>query len=66
MRTNVTCHVELTKAVIPHMVKNGWGRIIFITSVWGSIGKSGRAIYTMSKFALHGLAQMNMEKMVLE
>jgi len=56
MRTNVTCHVELTKAVIPHMVKNGWGRIIFITSVWGNIGKSRRAVYTMSKFALHGLA----------
>ena len=56
MRTNVTCHVELTKAVIPHMVKNGWGRIIFITSVWGNIGTCRRAVYTMSKFALHGLA----------
>ena len=23
MRTNVTCHVELTKAAIPNMIKNG-------------------------------------------
>jgi len=56
MDTNVTCHVELSKAVIPHMVKNRWGRIIFITSVWGNIGTRKRAVYTMSKFALHGLA----------
>ena len=56
MRTNVACHVELTKAAIPNMIKNGWGKIIFITSIWGSIGTRNRAVYTMSKFALHGLA----------
>ncbi len=38
------------------MVKNGWGKIVFITSVWGSMGTRRRAVYTMSKFALHGLA----------
>ena len=56
MNTNVTCHVSLTKAVIPYMLKDGWGKIIFITSVWGNVGTRNRAIYTMSKFALHGLA----------
>lgn len=56
MDTNVTCHVALTKTAIPHMVKNKWGRVIFITSIWGNIGTKKRAIYTMSKFALHGLA----------
>jgi len=56
MDTNVTCHVELSKKVIPHMIKNKWGRIIFITSIWGNIGTRRRAVYTMSKFALHGLA----------
>ncbi len=56
MRTNVTCHLELTQKAIPHMVKNGWGKIVFITSVWGSMGTRRRAVYTMSKFALHGLA----------
>ncbi len=56
MNTNVACHFELTKKAIPHMVKNKWGRIIFITSVWGSIGTRRRAVYTMSKFALNGLA----------
>lgn len=56
MDTNVACHVELSKTAIPHMIKNKWGRIIFITSVWGNIGTRRRAVYTMSKFALHGLA----------
>ncbi len=56
MDTNVSCHFELTKKAIPHMVKNKWGRIIFITSVWGSVGTRHRAVYTMSKFALNGLA----------
>lgn len=56
MDTNVTCHVELSKKAIPYMAQNKWGRIIFITSVWGNLGTSRRAVYTMSKFALHGLA----------
>ena len=56
MNTNVTCHVELAKAAIPYMVKKKCGRIVFITSVWGNIGTCRRAAYTMSKFALHGLA----------
>jgi len=56
MDTNVTCHMELSKTAIPHMIKSKWGRIIFITSVWGHLGTRRRAIYTMSKFALHGLA----------
>ncbi len=56
MDTNVTCHLELTKRAIPHMLKNKWGKIIFIMSVWGLVGTRRRAVYTMSKFALHGLA----------
>ena len=56
MRTNVECHFKLTQSAIPHMVNAGWGKIIFITSVWGSMGTRRRAVYTMSKFALHGLA----------
>jgi 3-oxoacyl-[acyl-carrier protein] reductase len=56
MRTNVTSHVELSKAVIPIMKENGWGKIVFITSIWGSLGTRNRAVYCMSKFALHGLA----------
>ncbi len=56
MKTNVTCHVDLTKAAIPNMLKEGWGKVVFITSIWGNIGTHNRAVYTMSKFALHGLA----------
>jgi len=56
MDTNVTCHVELSRRVIPYMQKEKWGRIIFITSIWASTGTHRRAVYTMSKFALEGLA----------
>jgi NAD(P)-dependent dehydrogenase (short-subunit alcohol dehydrogenase family) len=56
MRTNVTCHLKLCQQALPHMVDAHWGKIVFITSVWGMIGTRKRAVYTMSKFALHGLA----------
>jgi len=37
------------------MDKKGWGRIVNISSIFGKIGKEGRAAYSASKFALDGL-----------
>ena len=43
------------RAVVPHMVKSDYGRIVNISSIWGKIGKEHRAAYSASKFALDGL-----------
>ena len=54
-RINVTAPFLLCRAAIPFMKKNGWGRIINISSVWGKIAKEYRGSYVTSKFALDGM-----------
>jgi 3-oxoacyl-[acyl-carrier protein] reductase len=52
---NVTAPFLLCKAVVPDMTKKGWGRIVNISSIWGTISKEHRAAYSASKFALDGM-----------
>ena len=52
---NVFAPFRLSQAVLPYMVKEQWGRIINISSVWGKISKEGRASYSASKFGIDGL-----------
>jgi NAD(P)-dependent dehydrogenase (short-subunit alcohol dehydrogenase family) len=52
---NVVAPMRLSQSVIPHMVEQGWGRIVNISSVWGKISKQGRASYSASKFGIDGL-----------
>jgi len=37
------------------MKYNNWGRIINIASIWGCLGKRGRAAYSASKFGIDGM-----------
>ena len=39
------------------MKKNGYGRIVNITSIWSVITRPGRSIYTTAKFAIAGLTK---------
>jgi NAD(P)-dependent dehydrogenase (short-subunit alcohol dehydrogenase family) len=54
-QVNVFAPFCLCQAAIPSMSRKGWGRIVNISSIWGKIGKSHRASYSASKFALDGL-----------
>ena len=49
--------VRCIDAALPHMLAQKRGRIILISSVWGSVGASCEALYSASKSALHGLAK---------
>ena len=46
---NLTGPFLCSQAVIPHMVKNGWGRIIHVSSIMGLVGLAARPPYTASK-----------------
>jgi len=46
-----------TQAVIRHMMKQRWGRIVNIASVVGVIGNAGQANYSASKAGLIGLTK---------
>lgn len=53
--TNVFGTQELTNLIIPFMRKNGFGRIIYNSSVLGFISMSYRGAYNSSKYAIEGL-----------
>lgn len=46
--------IALTKAVLPHMIKNGGGQIAVTSSIVGKFGFPYRSSYSASKHALHG------------
>ena len=55
MNTNLTGPFLLIQAVIGSMLKQRWGRIINVTSIFGQIGQAGQANYASAKAGLIGL-----------
>lgn len=54
--TNVFGAQELTNLVIPLMRKQGYGRIIYNSSILGFVAMPYRGAYNASKYALEGIA----------
>lgn len=57
VETNLFGPLLLTRAVLPHMRKQGHGYIIMISSLSGIAGLPGDVAYTTSKFALEGATE---------
>jgi 3-oxoacyl-[acyl-carrier protein] reductase len=55
LNTNLTSAYLCTQQAISSMLKQRWGRIINITSIFGQIGQAGQANYAASKAGLIGL-----------
>ncbi len=55
LQTNLTSAYLCVQQVISSMLKQRWGRIINITSVFGQMGQAGQANYAASKAGLIGL-----------
>src|SRR5271165_553010 len=55
LNTNLTSAYMCIQQVIPSMLKQRWGRIINVTSVFGQMGQAGQANYAASKAGLIGL-----------
>jgi 3-oxoacyl-[acyl-carrier protein] reductase len=55
LNTNLTSAYLCIQQVIPAMLKQRWGRIINITSIFGQTGQAGQANYAASKAGLIGL-----------
>lgn len=55
LNTNLTSAYLCTQQVMSPMLKQRWGRIINITSVFGQMGQAGQANYAASKAGLIGL-----------
>ncbi|MGA2961408.1 MAG: 3-oxoacyl-[acyl-carrier-protein] reductase [Candidatus Korobacteraceae bacterium] len=55
LATNLTAPFLLIQTVLGSMLKQRWGRIINITSIFGRMGQSGQANYSSAKAGLIGL-----------
>jgi len=55
LNTNLTSAYLCVQQVIPSMLKQRWGRIINITSIFGQMGQACQANYAASKAGLIGL-----------
>jgi len=57
IQTNLTGAFLTTQAVIGSMLKQRWGRIVNITSIFGQMGQTGQANYSASKAGLIGFTR---------
>jgi 3-oxoacyl-[acyl-carrier protein] reductase len=57
LNTNLTSAYLCTQQAISSMLKQRWGRIINVTSIFGQIGQAGQANYASSKAGLIGLTK---------
>jgi 3-oxoacyl-[acyl-carrier protein] reductase len=55
--TNLTGTFNVTSSVLPHMMPNGWGRIINISSIIGIMGNFGQSNYAASKAGVLGFSR---------
>jgi len=58
MRVNLKGNFLLTRALLPQMIQEKWGRIIHISSVVGMSGRVGTVAYSASKTALIGMSRV--------
>jgi 3-oxoacyl-[acyl-carrier protein] reductase len=47
----------LSRIILPHLLQEKWGRIVLISSIWGSVGGATEVLYSTAKSALHGMAK---------
>lgn len=57
IKLNLIAAIQLTRAILPGMIQNKQGQIIFINSIAGLIGTPTYSVYAASKFGLRGFSE---------
>lgn len=57
LRVNLDGVFNVTKTVLPHMIRGGWGRIINVSSIIGLTGNIGQSNYAASKAGIIGFSK---------
>jgi len=55
INVNLIAPVLIVRALVGSMIKQGYGRIVNIGSIWGVVSKEKRTVYSISKNGIHGL-----------
>jgi short-subunit dehydrogenase len=51
---NVRAPMQLTLALLPHMLEQGSGHLVFVSSLAGKVASGGSSVYSATKFAVRG------------
>ena len=54
---NLSSAMEVTRLVLPYMIKRGYGRIVNVSSVVAASGNAGQAVYAATKAGLEGFSR---------
>jgi len=57
VKVNLSGAFNCTKAAFPYMREKGWGRVVYMASVAGTLGGFGQASYAATKAAVIGLGK---------
>lgn len=55
IKSNYSGHFQLCLSALPNLVKNGGGRIVFISSAYSQRARAGRLAYSVSKSSIDSL-----------
>lgn len=48
---------SVARQALPDMIRQGWGRIVMVGSIWGEVGAAGEVAYSAAKAGLTGLTK---------
>jgi uncharacterized protein len=51
---NVRAPMQLTLALLPHMLERGSGHLVYVSSLAGKVASAGSSVYSATKFAIRG------------
>lgn len=57
IQANITGPILLTRAVLPHFIRQNSGKIVNVGSTFGSIGFGYFSVYSATKFAIRGFSE---------
>ena len=57
IQVNLIGSANMTRAIWPHLIKQGFGRVIFMSSIAGTRGGAGQTSYSATKAGVTGLAK---------
>ncbi|HEX7096040.1 MAG TPA: SDR family oxidoreductase, partial [Acidimicrobiales bacterium] len=49
--------MQITKGLLPHMIRQGWGRVVLISSDSARVGSAGESVYSALKAGLLGFTK---------
>ncbi len=55
MNINLVSPIRLLRGFTENMKKNNYGRIVNIGSIWATVSKAGRCVYSATKNGIHGV-----------